>query len=95
VAPLANDFNTSELVDIIISAGLVENFIEWYRKRFNSVEVPSIKSLPPYILNEYIKLRKLIPSNDPVEETLKKNDEILEYEPLEVKPRITPRNKKI
>jgi len=91
---LAKNFNTSELVDIIVSAGLVEDFVKWYRKRFNSIEVPSIKSLPPYILTEYIKLRKLTPSNDPIEENLKNSDDIIKYEPLEVKPRIAPKSPK-
>ncbi|MCE4615360.1 MAG: hypothetical protein F7B60_07535 [Desulfurococcales archaeon] len=91
---MAKDFNTSELVDIIASAGLIEDFIKWYRERFDSMEVPSTKSLPPYILIEYAKLRKLIPSNDPIEENLKNSDDIIKYEPLEVKPRITPKNRK-
>ncbi|MEB3757462.1 MAG: hypothetical protein GSR82_02155 [Desulfurococcales archaeon] len=88
---MAQSFNTSELVDLIVSAGLVEDFVEWYRKRFNTAEVPSLKSLPPYILEEYIKRRNLASSNDPLEESLKTRDEILKYEPLEVKPRISPK----
>ncbi|MCE4606360.1 MAG: hypothetical protein F7B59_03395 [Desulfurococcales archaeon] len=91
---MAKDFNTSDLVDLIVSAGLVEDFVKWYRQRFNSIEVPPIKSLPPYVLTEYIKLRKLTPSDDPIEENLEKSDDITKYEPLEVKPRIAPKPQK-
>ena len=88
---MAQNFNTSELIDLIVSAGLIEDFIKWYRSKFNTTEVPSLKSLPPYVLEEYIKKRNLASSNDPLEESLKTRDEILKYEPLEVKPRISPK----
>jgi hypothetical protein len=89
---LAQNFNIPELIDLIVSAGLVEDFIKWYREKFDTAEVPSLKALPPYVLEEYIKTRNLANSSDPLEESLKRRDEIIKYEPLEVKPRITPKN---
>ncbi|MEB3825827.1 MAG: hypothetical protein LRS47_04080 [Desulfurococcales archaeon] len=80
-----------ELLDLILSAGLVEDFVSWYRRKYGTIEVPSLKEISPSVIEEYAENRGLIHSSDPVEEVLRANDEILQYEPLEVKPRIQPK----
>ncbi len=79
-----------ELLDLIISGGLLEDFIEWARRKGIQIDF-AVKpdDLDEKIILEYARERSLITEEKPLGEELEDNIESIE--PLEVRPRTPPR----
>ncbi len=79
-----------ELLDLIISGGLLEDFVEWARRKGIQIDF-AVKpgDLDEKIILEYAKERSLIADESTLGEEL--GDNIESLEPLEIRPRTPPR----
>ncbi len=82
--------NKQELLDLIISGGLLEDFIEWARRKGIQIDF-AVKpgDLNEKIILEYAKEKSLVADDSTLGEEL--GDDIESLEPLEVRPRTPPR----
>ena len=79
-----------ELLDLIISGGLLEDFVEWARRKGIQIDF-AVKpgDLDEKIILEYAKEKSLVADDSTLGEEL--GDNIESLEPLEVRPRTPPR----
>ena len=82
--------NKQELLDLIISGGLLEDFVEWARRKGIQIDF-AVKpgDLDEKIILEYAKEKSLVADDSTLGEEL--GDNIESLEPLEVRPRTPPR----
>jgi len=82
--------NKQELLDLIISGGLLEDFVEWARRKGIQIDF-AVKpdDLDEKIILEYAREKSLITEEKPLGDELE--DDIESIEPLEVRPRTPPR----
>ncbi len=81
-----------ELVDLIIRAGLYEDFIAWLRSRGVDLEARKPTELDPGLIAEYARGKGLLDERDELEFIEREPDDGVEkLEPLEVKPSTPPR----
>ncbi len=82
--------NKQELLDLIISGGLLEDFVEWARQKGIQIDF-AVKpdDLDEKIILEYAREKSLITEEKPLGEEFE--DDIESIEPLEVRPRTPPR----
>ncbi len=82
-----------ELIEMIISGGLIEDFISWTRGKGLDIDIGvSLRDIDYEILYEYAKERNLIAEGDEQRE-LSIPYEFEKHEPREVRPRTPPRRK--
>ncbi len=79
-----------ELLDLIISGGLLEDFVEWARRKGIQIDF-AVKpdELDDKIIFEYAKEKSLLVEEKPLGEEFE--DDIESREPLEIRPRTPPR----
>ncbi len=83
-----------ELVDLIIRAGLYEDFLSWLRSKGISLEARRPVDLEPEIIKEYVESKGLLKGGDELEFLEQEPDDGVELlEPLEVKPSTPPRRR--
>ena len=82
--------NKQELLDLIISGGLLEDFVEWARRKGIQIDF-AVKpgDLDEKIILEYAREKSLVADDSTLGEEL--GDDIESLEPLEVRPRTPPR----
>ncbi len=80
-----------EIVDMIVKAGLLEDFINWLRrKRVEWFSIRRLEDLDEELIKEYANEKKLLDSSELTIEDIE--DRVEEkYEPQEVKPSMPPR----
>lgn len=83
--------NKQELLDLIISGGLLEDFVEWARRKGVQIDFAVKPSdLDEKIILEYAREKSLVIEEKPLDEELKDNIESIE--PREIRPRTPPRH---
>ena len=81
-----------ELIEMILSGGLLEDFLDYLRKHdVNVDDIKSIYDLDPSIVREYASVKNLLERGDGTEELHSGSDVEERYEPREVRPRTQPR----
>jgi len=80
-----------EIVDMIVKAGLLEDFINWLRrKRVEWFSIRRLEDLDEKLIKEYANEKKLLDSRELTLEDI--GDRIEEkYEPQEIRPSMPPR----
>jgi len=80
-----------EIVDIIVKAGLLEDFINWLReKRIEWFNIKRLEDLDENLVKEYASEKKLLDNRELTIEDV--GDRIEEkYEPQEIRPSMPPR----
>ncbi len=91
---MSGDNAKQELIEMILSAGLLEDFLKYLReKNVNLDDVKSIYNIDEKLVREYALERKIVIEAEP---ELDSKDRIEEkYEPFGVKPRTPPRGDRL
>ncbi len=82
-----------DLVDLILRAGQLEEFVEWLRSRGIDTSLPmKLEEVDPALLEEYVRERRLVEGGG--QKFFDEDDKLEEkYEPLEIRPSTPPRRK--
>jgi hypothetical protein len=83
-----------EIIESIISAGLLEDLISYLSK--NGIDIDGIKKITDIdeeVLLKYAKEKGLLFESDP-SQVLEKTDEYEDIEPYEQRPKTPPKNKR-
>lgn len=84
--------STREIVEMILSGGLLEDLLSYLREKGVDVEgLKSIYDLDPQVVREYAVAKNIIEDGDRVDELKAGGDVEERYEPLELRPRTQPR----
>ncbi|MCE4617025.1 MAG: hypothetical protein F7C32_00340 [Desulfurococcales archaeon] len=77
------------ILELIVNGGLIEDLVKWLREAKGYIDdIPPLRSLPYDLLMEYAKTRGLVGQDEIM---VPEEDKYLEYEPLEVRPRLQPK----
>ncbi|MDK2383370.1 MAG: hypothetical protein QI199_00995 [Candidatus Korarchaeota archaeon] len=81
-----------DVIDLIIRAGLYEDFIAWLRSKGIDLEARRPAELDASLIEEYARGKGLLEEGDELEFIEKEPDDGVErLEPLEIKPSTPPR----
>jgi len=90
---LNDDVTKNELIEMIVSAGLLEDLIGFLkRKKVNVDDIKTIYEIDSNLIQEYALEKKILIKTDPVESSQEDYTEE-KYEPRRVKPKTPPRRK--
>jgi len=86
------DLSKDALIDLILRAGLVQDFIEWLKRK--NIELYGLKGLEELdysVVFEYAKEKRLVVLEEDIFEGSDKIEE--KYEPLNIRPKTPPKKK--
>ena len=85
----------NELIEMIVSGGLLQDFLEFLRERNVSLDnIKSIYDVDPELVREYATMKNMLKNPDSASEMLDSEERVEEkYEPRSIKPKTPPRRK--
>lgn len=84
----------NEIIEMILSGGLLQDFIEYLKsKGINLEDIKSIYEVDDQLIKEYAMMKKIICDPNAPSQVAFDDDVEEKYEPQQVKPKTPPRKK--